>query len=80
MIHLDTRKIRAAALMTNAAVTKVILVLGGYWLGHKLDEKLHTGPWLMILGIVIGVSSGLWYVLFTAQRISGDGSKKDHPE
>jgi F0F1-type ATP synthase assembly protein I len=29
----------------------VILALGGWW----IDGRLGTGPWLMVLGVVLGV-------------------------
>ena len=34
----------------------VLGVMGGLW----LDGKLHTDPWLMLLGLGIGLAAALW--------------------
>ena len=36
-----------------------ISVVAFFFLGRWLDEKLGTGPWLMILSAVIGITGGL---------------------
>jgi ATP synthase protein I len=31
-----------------------------FFLGRWLDEKLGTEPWLLILGVFVGLSAGFW--------------------
>lgn len=35
----------------------------GWYLGSKADEKFGTGPWLMIIGIVVFLSASLFHML-----------------
>ena len=48
-------------------------VVGGLYVGHLLDEKLGTNPWLGLSGLVLGAIGG-FYNLF---RIMTWKSKKD---
>jgi len=54
--------------MINAVMTKAILIAGGYYLGTYLDEKWHTEPYMMISLIVLGITLGLWWIIFLANR------------
>ncbi len=38
----------------------VIAMLGGLFLGMWLDRKFHTEPWLMLLGIALGMFIGFY--------------------
>ncbi len=42
-----------------------ISVLAGVLLGHYLDERLHTSPLLLIVGLFLGLIAGF----YTAYRI-----------
>ncbi len=33
-----------------------MLVLG--WIGHALDRKLGTQPWLLLAGLIVGMATG----------------------
>lgn len=49
----------------SVGIELVLSLLVGLWLGHKGDEKFGTGPWLTLLGIVVGLYAGfraLWKV------------------
>lgn len=46
--------------------------LAGFFLGRWLDGKFGTSPWLLLAGILLGISVGL-YQLIRATRIGGDG-------
>jgi len=56
--------------MGNAALTKAVLMLGLGWGGHQLDKKLGTKPWLMFLGVLMGLGLGLWYIIVLANRFN----------
>ncbi len=68
MISFDPKKIRIAAIMTNAVLMKVALILGGFYGGRALDVKYHSDPYFMTAGICLGLGIGLWWVLFTAKK------------
>ena len=44
-------------------------VLGGVWAGNYLDERFGTGPWLVVVGMILGLllSFGTLYQLFRLQ-------------
>lgn len=65
---MDPKKMKVMIIMGNAALTKVALMLGLGWAGHKLDQKLGTQPWLMFLGVLSGLALGLWYIIVLANR------------
>jgi hypothetical protein len=64
----NSQKLKIAVLMGNAVTTKAILVVAGWWFGRKLDAHYGTAPWLMTLGICLGVGFGLWFVLLVAKK------------
>jgi len=65
---IDPKYYRMGAVMINAVMTKAILIAGGYYLGTYLDEKWHTEPYMMISLIVLGITLGLWWIIFLANR------------
>ena len=38
-------------------------VVGGLLLGHYLDGKWGTGPWLALLGLTLGSAGGLYNLI-----------------
>lgn len=65
---LDRGAYRYYARMSSAVFLKVLLAAGGYFLGSYLDAQWGTGPFLMFLCFVAGVSIGLWWVIRNASR------------
>lgn len=55
---------RLATVGIELSVSILIGALGGQW----LDGKLGTKPWLMIVGLVLGVTAGFRSLIRTAQR------------
>jgi F0F1-type ATP synthase assembly protein I len=47
---------RAASLGLEIAVAVFLGAGAGYW----LDLRFRTGPWLMVVGLVIGSIAGFW--------------------
>jgi F0F1-type ATP synthase assembly protein I len=43
------------------------------WLGHWLDDRWGTEPWLVAVGALLGMSAALWHLMAIARR-SGPGS------
>ncbi len=42
--------------ITTAAVQIPILAFGGYW----LDSQWGTFPWLLLIGVALGMLGGIW--------------------
>jgi len=75
---LDPKKLKIMIVMGNAALTKAILMFGLGWGGYKLDQKWGTKPWLMFLGVLIGLGLGIWYILLLANRFNkNNGQESD---
>ena len=58
----------AAAIVFRMAVAVGVLALLGDW----LDRTIHTAPWFLAAGIVLGV----FLVLFDLQRRAGSGRRR----
>lgn len=56
---------RVGALLT-ASWQMVAAILLPTLLGWWLDGKLHTGPWLMLTGAILGIAAGLFGFIRTA--------------
>jgi F0F1-type ATP synthase assembly protein I len=51
----------------------VLAQLGGLWLGHWLDGKFGTKPWLMVVGAFAGMAIGFVNLV---QVATGAGRRK----
>lgn len=56
------------ALAFRFAVELVIGVGVGGFVGWALDRQLGTGPWLLVVGIMLGFAAGMLNVIRAAQR------------
>jgi F0F1-type ATP synthase assembly protein I len=41
------------------AVTLLICIFAGQW----LDRRLGTGPWLLLVGMMVGAAVGFWSLM-----------------
>jgi ATP synthase protein I len=64
---------RTASVGIEFSVSTVIGLLGGRW----LDGKLGTDPWLMIVGLLLGVVAGFRSLIRTARRANQDASREN---
>jgi ATP synthase protein I len=55
---------RVSALGIELAVSTVLGLLAGRW----LDQKLSTEPFLMLLGLILGVVAGFRSLYLTARK------------
>jgi len=68
MALFDPVLIRKAAVISNAVITKFVLIGLGAWLGGKADTSLNTSPLFLLLGIFVGGGAGLWYLFVMIKK------------
>jgi F0F1-type ATP synthase assembly protein I len=61
--------IRALALLSQVGISIIVPIIGGLWLGNKLDQLLGTNGVFLVIGILLGVLTGFKtaYELIMAQ-------------
>jgi ATP synthase protein I len=73
----DGRRLSAATQLASVgiefSVSTVIGLLGGQW----LDKKLGTAPFLMIVGLILGVIAGGRSLIAAARKANARSTKKD---
>jgi len=62
--------LRALWLVGGLAFTLGALTVAGALLGHYLDQRLHTGPWLTLAGTLAGTAAGFFEMVTTLRRMS----------
>jgi len=73
----ETKKLWRIAGSTGAVGIEVAVAIAiGYFGGHWLDGKLHTGPWLTIVGFVAGIGAAVKALV----RVTRAYQKKDQEE
>ncbi|HUB08984.1 MAG TPA: AtpZ/AtpI family protein [Myxococcales bacterium] len=55
--------------------TMLASVSAGLLGGFLLDRWLHTGPWLLVTGALLGIGTGLYELVLVALKT--DAKKKD---
>jgi ATP synthase protein I len=64
---------RLASVGIELSLSTVVGLLGGGW----LDKKLGTEPYLMIVGLVLGVTAGFRSLIATARSATRESEKHD---
>jgi F0F1-type ATP synthase assembly protein I len=64
---------RLASVGIEFSISTLVGLLGGRW----LDEKLGSAPWLMLVGLVLGVVAGMRSLIRAAR---GAGAAKEPTE
>ena len=54
-----------------------ICIAGGVFIGRWLDSKLHTGPILVIIGLVVGCLAAFLGVYFLLMPAKDDNQNKE---
>jgi ATP synthase protein I len=72
MAPTDKRKepsmLAALGLASGIGVQLAVAVLAGLGLGYLADRALHTSPWFLLVGLVLGVVLGGLSVVRTVRR------------
>jgi F0F1-type ATP synthase assembly protein I len=66
------KPLRAVGLVFGLTLTLAVTTAAGALLGDYLDRRWGTGPWLSLVGTLLGMGCGLWQVLSEARRVDGD--------
>jgi ATP synthase protein I len=66
--------------MATVGLEILVSVLAGFLGGRWLDERFGTGPWLMLLGLVVGVATASRFLYRAGARsqraMARDGFKE----
>ena len=54
----DRRWVRQLGVLSGVGLTLVISTVLGFWGGYVLDRWLGSAPWLMLVGLLLGIASG----------------------
>lgn len=71
--------LRNAGILFGAGTQLAIAVAVMFFIGRWADEKLHTAPWLLIGGVLLGLGAGLTSFIRTAMSLDDPAKKKDRP-
>jgi ATP synthase protein I len=62
--------VRQLGVLSGVGLTLVISTVLGFWGGYVLDRWLGSAPWLMLVGLLLGIASG-FVNLFRAVGLFG---------
>lgn len=57
-----------SAIVSQLAGAVLIGVFGGKW----LDEVFHTAPFLLIVGLLLGLATGVFSTILTIKKFLGE--------
>lgn len=53
---------KAMGLMGVVGIELSLFLLGGIWLGKKIDTYFNSAPIFLIIGMVLGLLIGIWSI------------------
>lgn len=68
----NSSPLRAIVLVSTIGVEMAVSVIFGYWAGAKLDQWLHTSPWLMLTGVMVGLAVGIYGITLLIKQFFGE--------
>jgi ATP synthase protein I len=68
--------------LSGVGLTLVISTVLGFWGGYVLDGWLGTKPWLMLVGLLLGIASGFINLFRATGMLGRDGrqAEGDRPD
>jgi ATP synthase protein I len=73
----DRRWIRQLGVLSGVGLTLVISTVLGFWGGRVLDRWLGTAPWLMLVGLLLGIASGFVNLFRAAGMFDREGEQAE---
>lgn len=64
----DPRPMRVMGMVGGMSLQLAIMAGLGALLGHYLDTRWGSDPWLLLTGLLVGTGLGLWQVVTEASR------------
>jgi len=74
------RQLSSLAKLTSVGLEFSISVLLGLLGGRWIDGKLGSEPWVMVLGLALGVTAGLRSLIRTARQASEQIESNSHKD
>jgi ATP synthase protein I len=68
----QSRPYKAMALMSAITAQLVGSILFGIFTGRWLDQQFTTEPLFLIIGLLLGLGTGIYAMLRLIQQFSGD--------
>lgn len=63
---------RALSLVSLIGADLAVCTLIGVWIGQKVDMHFDTAPWWMVVGLFLGIGTGLVTIVPIIKRFLGD--------
>ena len=73
----DRRWVRQLGTLSGVGLTLVISTVLGFWGGYVLDRWLGSAPWLMLVGLLLGIVSGFVNLFRAAGIVGREGRQAD---
>jgi ATP synthase protein I len=73
----DRRWVRQLGALSGVGLTLVISTVLGFGGGLALDRWLGTAPWLMLVGLLLGIASGFINLFRAAGILGREGRQAD---
>jgi ATP synthase protein I len=61
----------------SLGIELILSMAVGYYAGHWLDGKLHTAPWLALVGFAIGLYAGFRQIFRVGRQMSAEAERED---
>ena len=77
----DRKLFRVLGALSTVGITLVVSTVIGYFIGHWLDGKFGTTPWLTVVFLLFGIAAGFKNLYDQTRKLVGpEGSEKkaDH--
>jgi len=73
---MDFKAIKNLTYISQVAFIMLTPILLGVWGGNWVDAKLGTSPWILMVGIVLGVSSAFLNLYKFVMKAAKDNEKE----
>lgn len=74
----DRKLVRMLGALSTVGITLVVSTVIGYFLGHYLDGRFNTTPWLTLVFLLLGIAAGFKNLFDQTRRLmdQDDRTKK----
>ena len=73
---MDFKAVKNLTYVSQVAFIMLTPILLGIYAGNYLDEKLGTSPWILFVGIILGVSSAFLSLYKFVMKAAKDNERK----